>query len=658
MGRHKEWRKIAKRERRRKLRTELAKTRDDLQTDCDSLIEALQYEQIDLTNKIENEKWLEAEKFAIEKWNKLQQRKVLMLQQRLEQEAKLKLEWEMEQKKKEEEKLKLQQIEQERKLKRQEFEDNLESFVNGGATEPPKELQEVRETRPTMEPCPFFSKTASCRFGDQCSRNHRYPSISKVLLAANFFVHFGLNNTSVNEYDTDIMLEYDDIETYKEFKEFFYDVLSEFEKFGKIIQFKVCNNYEKHLRGNTYIEYEKLHCAVAAYRALHTRWYGGRQLSLQFCTINSWKNAICGLELRRKCPKGRACNFLHVFRNPNNLFNGYDRTPQNQSLDRSKRTPPRSWRWSESPEIEMPKRKKSHDHKHYGSKTPNHKVTKFNFNANEGGLDKLKASKIAKLNFKCIEDALPFYKLPLKTLIHIQKTTETDVTKGFCSNRLYYISDRIKCPPSILSEKLAKRTFVYGLSFVWIEKSLDVLLEMGVTGDRIIRDLWVLKYHHATIQARLQKVKEMGVDTLYPWMVRCSDNILNRSILISLETKNILGEDKSTQMYLAKRLNASIDTVENMCWKNPALRTTRVTKVKSFLDFLMEEGYTVDEIIHKPKVLAASQQTVKQRLYQLRKMGLEHINLNLLCRSRKEFNRIYESLLSTNKNEDDQNSNS
>lgn len=64
---------------------------DNLSTNCDNLFEELQYEQIELTNKIENEKWLEAEKLAIEKWNKLQQRTILMLEQKLEQEAKLKL---------------------------------------------------------------------------------------------------------------------------------------------------------------------------------------------------------------------------------------------------------------------------------------------------------------------------------------------------------------------------------------------------------------------------------------------------------------------------------------------------------------------------------------------------------------------------------------
>lgn len=27
-----------------------------------------------------------------------------------------------------------------------------------------------------------------------------------------------------------------------------------------------------------------------------------------------------GLHFRRKCPKGSSCNFLHVFKNPGNLF--------------------------------------------------------------------------------------------------------------------------------------------------------------------------------------------------------------------------------------------------------------------------------------------------------------------------------------------------
>lgn len=36
-------------------------------------------------------------------------------------------------------------------------------------------------------------------------------------------------------------------------------------------------------------------------------------------------NLVCfsGLQASRRCPKGRSCNFLHVFRNPDNMFNSY-----------------------------------------------------------------------------------------------------------------------------------------------------------------------------------------------------------------------------------------------------------------------------------------------------------------------------------------------
>lgn len=37
------------------------------------------------------------------------------------------------------------------------------------------------------------------------------------------------------------MLEFEDSDTYKEYKDFFFDVLPEFEKFGRITQFKVSN---------------------------------------------------------------------------------------------------------------------------------------------------------------------------------------------------------------------------------------------------------------------------------------------------------------------------------------------------------------------------------------------------------------------------------
>ena len=54
---------------------------------------------------------------------------------------------------------------------------------------------------------------------------------------------------------SDIDLEYEDSDTYRHFEEFYEDVLPEFKQAGDVIQFKVCRNYEPHLKGNVYVQY-------------------------------------------------------------------------------------------------------------------------------------------------------------------------------------------------------------------------------------------------------------------------------------------------------------------------------------------------------------------------------------------------------------------
>uniref|UniRef100_A0A8V5G230 Uncharacterized protein n=1 Tax=Melopsittacus undulatus TaxID=13146 RepID=A0A8V5G230_MELUD len=61
----------------------------------------------------------------------------------------------------------------------------------------------------------------------------------------------------------------------------------------------------------------KLKDCQAALALFSGRWYAGRQLHCEFCPVTRWKTAICG---EQKCPRGKHCNFLHVFKNPNNEF--------------------------------------------------------------------------------------------------------------------------------------------------------------------------------------------------------------------------------------------------------------------------------------------------------------------------------------------------
>lgn len=137
-----------------------------------------------------------------------------------------------------------------------------------------------------------------------------------MILVPGFYTHFSLEKNSA-EYDTDVALEFESSETRQHFREFYKDVVPELESFGRIKTLKYCCNTEIHLRGNLYVEYYTEREAARALRKLKGRWYAGRQLNCEFANLKSWRSAVCGMT---KCPKGRACNFLHTFKNPHDEY--------------------------------------------------------------------------------------------------------------------------------------------------------------------------------------------------------------------------------------------------------------------------------------------------------------------------------------------------
>lgn len=70
--------------------------------------------------------------------------------------------------------------------------------------------------------------------------------------------------------------------------------MPELRALGQVTQFKVCCNQSPHLRGNVYVSYSTEREALRAYYALSGRFYGGRQIQAQFCTVPEWSKAVCG----------------------------------------------------------------------------------------------------------------------------------------------------------------------------------------------------------------------------------------------------------------------------------------------------------------------------------------------------------------------------
>ncbi|XP_072395059.1 uncharacterized protein [Diabrotica undecimpunctata] len=297
--------------------------------------------------------WLKVEEEAQKQFQELQKKLALAREERAKQNEAIKLEWEEEQKRRVEQKRRQEEQVQKQIDEQQRLNALVEDFLEEGG-DTPKHLKTTSETNPNKQPCPFFQKTSTCRFFDVCSRNHVRPGISKILLIPNFFSHYSLEKTESDHF-TDSSLEFESHETNACYREFFHDVVPELEKYGKIQLFITCCNREAHLRGNVFVEFASTRSALKSYRALNGRWYGGKQLSVQFANIPSWKSAVCGVHFINSCPKGSNCNFIHAFRNPGHTYGALKKIKTEQRTNQRSHSEARNWRWSESPEHEPKK---------------------------------------------------------------------------------------------------------------------------------------------------------------------------------------------------------------------------------------------------------------------------------------------------------------
>ncbi|MGH0125060.1 UNVERIFIED_CONTAM: hypothetical protein FKN15_021488 [Acipenser sinensis] len=255
---HKQFRAALKKERRKKKRQAFAKLRDAELPEEEGEEDTLQDDELEEERRAEEERqrlhleWFEKEKIAQEEF-------------RLRREK-----------------------EEAARLKREE-----EELENGGTWHNPEAPVNYR-TEKDRANCPFYLKTGACRFGDRCSRKHAHPASSPTLMIRGMFVTFGIEQSRRDDYDTDASLEYSEEEVHQQFLDFYEDVLPEFKSVGKVLQFKVSCNFEPHLRGNVYVQFQTDDECREAFMRFNGRYYAGRQLQCEFCPVTRWKTAICG----------------------------------------------------------------------------------------------------------------------------------------------------------------------------------------------------------------------------------------------------------------------------------------------------------------------------------------------------------------------------
>lgn len=217
-------------------------------------LQLIEEENIRRQNDEENEKWMRSELLIEKKWRE-EQRELDEQKKREETERnRIAAERSVELKRKLDMAEEKARISAEKRERETDLLHRIEAYIDGTLSMP-EELNEFAESNPGKQPCQFFIKTATCRYGNKCVWNHCRPKISRTLLVRSFFTNIRLDQGKPNEYGTDVPLEFDEGQLFRDYYDFFDDVVPEFQKFGTIEQFVTCQNYEPHLRGHVYIDF-------------------------------------------------------------------------------------------------------------------------------------------------------------------------------------------------------------------------------------------------------------------------------------------------------------------------------------------------------------------------------------------------------------------
>lgn len=263
----------------------------------------------------------------------------------------------------------------------------------------------------------------------------------------------------------------------------------------------------------------------------------------------------------------------------------------------------------------------------------------------------LKMQLLKSMDFKDINHFVPFLRLTVPRLRKLVGALNSERDAMPQRNRVYYISEKLDVSPDIVSKYLSKRLFILEMPFEMFEKNLQHMIDYNVSPINVLKDLWAFRYTPKSVQLRLERAKRAKKDKIMPWMVRCPEPILQRSLKLSLDELKVLGEFSSVVEYLAHRLGFSTSEAKAIMDKHPQVHTVRVTKIKEVLDYLLDEAqFTRFEVAQNPRILCHSLKTTKERMEELKSHGCRPSSLVILCRSRREYDKFLQNWISHERN--------
>ncbi|XP_055542410.1 uncharacterized protein LOC129728061 [Wyeomyia smithii] len=239
--------------------------------------------------------------------------------------------------------------------------------------------------------------------------------------------------------------------------------------------------------------------------------------------------------------------------------------------------------------------------------------------------------------------------IPLCALKHVQilKIVHKIENERFPNNtnRIYYFADHTGIPASDVAQQFARRTFMFRVPKESLIENLE-LFTTHMNSEDVLADLWAFKYSPAVVADRISRAKEVRGKKLMPWMVRCPDIILEKSLQLTKENRALLGENGTILEYLGKRLGLSDEVTKSIIIKAPSVQNVRMTKVKMIIDYLLNElNYSSHDIALNPRILMHSLETTKKRMDQLRELGCRPRSLIVVCKSQRQYNKFVKDWL-------------
>ncbi|KAG5858552.1 hypothetical protein KMI_14g19350 [Encephalitozoon hellem] len=151
--------------------------------------------------------------------------------------------------------------------------------------------------------CIFYSKTNGCRYGLECTKAHRIPSRSKVVVIKNMYLY--------PRNDPESVLSKDAVQIHLDL--FYEDWFSEMSvKYGAVRMLAIASNISPQLLGNIYIEFEEERAALRCMEEIGKRYYCGKRIVVELGNCYRISDGVCTDHEKGLCAKGERCGFIHV----------------------------------------------------------------------------------------------------------------------------------------------------------------------------------------------------------------------------------------------------------------------------------------------------------------------------------------------------------